>query len=204
MQVQINPAGLFGLFSRCVYVPLGAAAPACVRFYDDARASHRFQTIYEKLEQAIQSRGKEGRKKKKKKKHKNMKGSFLPDPQWIRKQRRSRGCSCVKTGGCITTMPLCSRLQPALNYVSAHSSPVILWTASLGGGVRTWGMAADCWQRAVASNLSVSIGSAAAAAAAAAEGRECVCVGGLCSFCVGGGNRTELHFSSCRQSLISY
>lgn len=30
-------------------------------------------------------------------------------------------------------------------------------------------MAADCWQRAVASNLSVSIGSAAAAAAAGKE-----------------------------------
>lgn len=104
-----------------------------------------------------------------KRKNKNMKGSFLPDPQWIRKQRRSRGCSCVKTSGCITTMPLCSRLQPALNYVCAHSSPVILWIASLGGGVRTWGMAADCWQRAVASNLSVSIGSAAAAAAAGKE-----------------------------------
>lgn len=38
----------------------------------------------------------------------DMKGSFLGDSQWIRKQGLSRGCSCVKTGGCMTTMPLCS------------------------------------------------------------------------------------------------
>ncbi len=90
----------------------------------------------------------------------NMKGSFLVDSQWIRKQWRSRGCSCVKTSGCITTMPLCSRLLLALNYVSAHSSQLILWTAILGCGAWTRRMAADCWQRAVAYNPSLPIGSA--------------------------------------------
>lgn len=87
-----------------------------------------------------------------------MKGSILVNSQWIRKQWRSRGCSCVKTSGCITTMPLCSRLL-ALNYVSAHSSQIILWIAILGCCVRTR-RTADCWQRALAYNLSLPIGSA--------------------------------------------
>lgn len=108
--------------------------------------------LCEKLEQAMQS--KEDEKK-------NMKDSFLVDSQWIRKQWWSRGCSCVKTSGCGLSQQwiLRSRLQLALNYVSAHSSPVILWIAILGCSLWSRRMAAECWQRAVAYNLYLPIGS---------------------------------------------
>lgn len=66
----------------------------------------------------------------------------------------------MKTSGCITTMPLCSRLLLALNCVSAHSSQFILWIAILGCSVWTRRMETDCWQRAVAYNPSLPIGSA--------------------------------------------
>ena len=107
--------------------------------------------LYEKLEQAMQCSEEE---------KKNMKGSFLVDSQWIRKQWRSRGCSCVKTGGCITTMNPLQQTTAGSEYVSAHSSQLILWIAILGCGVWTRRMAADCWQHAVAYNLYLPIGSA--------------------------------------------
>lgn len=52
-----------------------------------------------------------------------------------------------------------SRLQPTLDYVSAHSSQDILWIAILGCGLWTRRMVADYWQRAVAYNLCLPIGS---------------------------------------------
>ncbi|TKS72214.1 Zinc finger protein ZIC 3 [Collichthys lucidus] len=51
------------------------------------------------------------------------------------------------------------RLQLAASYVSAHPCQVILWIAILGGGARTWRMAADGWHRAVAYNLCLHVGS---------------------------------------------
>lgn len=117
-------------------------------------SSHRFQ-IYEKQEQAIQSR--EGEKK-------NMKGSFLLDSQWIRKQWRSRGCSCVKTSGWITTMP--PTPPPSLSAAAVdYNWLCITWTLihpKLSYGLLNLAVvcAADCWQRAVASNLPLPIGAA--------------------------------------------
>lgn len=87
----------------------------------------------------------------------NMKGFILVYSRWIRKQQRSRGSSCVKTSGCITTMPRWSR-KLALNYISTHSSRAVLWVAILGSRVWTRRMSADCWQGAVAYNLSLPIG----------------------------------------------